>query len=201
MLQDDAVGRRLRVMELVDDGDVEGAGRDGRDAVGVQGLDRGEDVPPPLRTRTPDVQLTESAVAQHLPVNPAGLLQDLLPVCDEQQAGPVGRGGAQPPVVQRGDHGLAGAGGRDEQVPVPVVHLPLHRQRVEHGLLVRVRPNLNAGQRNRRRARPAARRRGECVVEPVAVALRLVGFETLVVPVAVEGGGELLQQYRGGHPG
>ncbi len=56
-------------------------------------------------------------VAERVAEGGEALVEDLLAVGDEQQAGP-GELLAEPPVVERGHHRLAGAGGGDEQVAV-----------------------------------------------------------------------------------
>ena len=84
-----SVGRRLGVVELVDDHDVEGVGRDVLRRRTRQGLDAGEDVLPALRARAADVELAEVGVGEHLAVGPQRLLEDLLAVRDEEQRRPL----------------------------------------------------------------------------------------------------------------
>ena len=103
------------VVELVDDDDVELFGVERGDVVGVDRLDRGEDVLPSGRPVAADPELAEGAVAQHVAERGLALLEDLGAVGDEQQAGPVELG-AEVAVVERGDDGLAGAGGGDDEV-------------------------------------------------------------------------------------
>ena len=82
-----------------------------------QALDRREDVVERLGPRATDPLLAERVVAQRVPEGRAALVEDLLAVRDEQQPCEAKRG-AQPGVVDRGHHGLAGTGGGDEQVAV-----------------------------------------------------------------------------------
>jgi hypothetical protein len=86
VLEEPFVGRRLGVVELVDDDDVEVVGWDPVHPVGRQRLDAGEDVLPALRPSAADVELAERAVGEHLAVGAQRLLEDLLAVRDEQQA-------------------------------------------------------------------------------------------------------------------
>ncbi len=149
---------RLGVVELVDDDDVEGIRRDVRHAVDGQRLHAGEDVPPALRPRAADVQLAEVRVGEHFAIGAERLLEDLPAVRDEQQRRAfVGRPLAQPPVVQRGDHRLAGAGRGDDQVAMPVVHRRARRRALQHLLLVGVRaaPRARTGEIVTRRGRCA----------------------------------------------
>ena len=126
VVEEPSVRRRLGVVELVDDHDVVGVGRDVRDAVRLQGLHAGEDVVPTLRARAGDVQLTERGVGEDFSVGPQRLLEDLLAVRDEEQSRPVGwRGPAQSAVVKCGDHRLAGPGGGDDQIAMAIVHVAL----------------------------------------------------------------------------
>ncbi len=200
MVEDPAVGDRLGVVELVDDDDLERIGRDVGDAVGGQGLHGREHVLPALRPGAPDVELAEVRVTEHLAIGATGLLQDLLAMRHEEQARTAAGLLGQALVVEGGDDRLAGASRGDEQVAVPVVHHPLDLELLEHLRLVRVGPHLQAGQRE---GDPImglrASRLRQRVVEPVTVALGVVGLERRVVPVGVEGGAELLEQRRRAH--
>lgn len=62
VVRDAAVGRRLGVVELVDDHHVVGVRRDVGDVIRGEGLDGGEDVAPPLGAGAADIQLTEARV-------------------------------------------------------------------------------------------------------------------------------------------
>jgi hypothetical protein len=205
-VQQPAVGRGLGVVELVDDDDVEGGGVEVVHAVCRERLHAGEHVAPALRPGPADPHLAEGGVAQDLAVGAQRLGEDLRAVGDEEQ----GRAGAcrrwellrEPPVVQRRDDRLAGPRGRDDEVAVAVVDLPLHVQGLEHRRLVRVGADLEAGEVHRRRrvlGAPARLREG--VVEAVGVAVGVVGLEGLVRPVGVERRRELRQQRRRGDRG
>src|SRR5664279_5821462 len=115
----------------------------------MQGLNRRKDVFPSLRPRSPDIELAKSRVCQDLSVRSQRLLQDLLPMRDEQQRGSfwIVRI-AEASIVQGSDNGLSGAGGCDDEVAVPVMHGPLRRQGLQHLLLIVVRADFQAGERN-----------------------------------------------------
>src|SRR3546814_14491192 len=84
---------------------------------GAQALERGEDVLEPCRLRAADPLLAEGGVAQGVAEGGEALVEDLLAVGDEQQAG-AGEPLAEAGVVDGGHHGLARAGGGDEEVAV-----------------------------------------------------------------------------------
>lgn len=176
--------------------------RSGGDAVGGERLHGREDVVPSLGPLTIDVELPEAGMAEHLTVGAQGLLEDPAPVGDEQEArkGRCVRG--QTPVVDRGDNGLAGSGGRDHQVVVTVVDDALDLELVRHLLLVCIRTHLEPRQgEGDAVVGPSAGGLGERVIQPVAVRIGIVGLKGGVVPVAVERCAELLQQGRGGDGG
>jgi hypothetical protein len=82
-----------------------------------------------------DDQLTEGVVTQHLAVGAQRLPENFFPMGDEQQPRAAACLRTTAPVVERGDHSLAGAGGRDHQIAkAPVIALVL--QLIEHLLLV-----------------------------------------------------------------
>ncbi len=95
-------------------------------------------------------------------------------------------------VVERGDHGLARAGGRDDEVAVAAVRVALRGQGLEDLLLVRVGADLQPRDDRRRRLAPERR------PQPLGVerAGRVVGDERRIGPVAVEGPLELAHQVR-----
>ena len=148
VVEQPVVRRRRGVVELVDDDDVERVGRDLLQPICVQRLDHREDVPA-LRDPAAAVDLAERAVAKHGAIGRQRLPQDLLAVRDEQQRQVACRS-RQLPVVERGDDGLARTCRRDDEVAMTVMALPLDRQRLEHPLLVRVRPDIEVRERDRR---------------------------------------------------
>ena len=83
MVEELAVGLRLRVVELVDDNDVVGVGRDVVDAVRRQGLDGRKDVLPALWSLPSDVKLAEVAIGKDLAISAHRLLEDLSAMCHE----------------------------------------------------------------------------------------------------------------------
>ena len=185
-LEQPLVAGRGRVMELVDDEDVEGVGVESLDSLGRERLDHREDVlaggDPPAA-----VDLAEGAVAEHRAVGRQRLPQDLLAVGDEEEREAPARGLAEGAVVERGDDGLAGAGRRDDEVAVAVVAVALDRQRVEHPLLVGVGTHVEVGEVDRGRGSDrAAIVFAQRARQLLAVALRVIGHEMLGLPVARE---------------
>ena len=113
VVEQPAVRRRRRVVELVDDHHVEVIGREVVEVGGVEALDRGEDMVEVLRARAADPLLAERRVAQRMAKRGQALVEDLVAVRDEQQAS-ARQFVTQARVVDGGHHGLAGAGGGDE---------------------------------------------------------------------------------------
>ena len=154
VLQERPVRGRRRVMELVDDHDVEMGGVEGGEPGGVQALDRREHVLERLRSMPSDPQLAEGVIAEAVAERRQALSQDLLAVRDEQQAR-ARQALPKPRVVDRGHDRLAGSGRGDEQVSV-VAALAGQLDLLEQALLERLRPELDRTQHDRRpRHRPA----------------------------------------------
>ena len=190
------IGRRLGVVELVDDDDVERVGGDLGDAAGER-LDAGEDVSPLARDVPADIQLAEGAVAEDLAVGAQRLLEDLLAVGDEEQARPFAPC-TEAAIVEGGDDGLAGAGCGDDEVAVPVVQGAFGVEGLKDLLLMRVGPHVKAGDEEARRGAAALR----CLhgaFEPLAVGVvvGVVGRVFVRMPVGLEGRGELVEEARG----
>lgn len=141
MVKEPPVGGRGSVVELVDHHNVEGVGRHGGHVVGRQRLDRGEDVAPALGARAGEVFLAKGGIRQNLAVRTQRLLQNLTSVSDEQQRGhffaALGCRLTEPAIVERGNHRLTGACGRDDKVAVPSMHLAFHVDRLEDLGLIR----------------------------------------------------------------
>ena len=162
------------------------SGRDLLDAVRRQRLHAGEHVVPALRSFAADVGLAEGTVGEDLTVGALRLLQDLPAVSDEQQP-TAGSAVAKPGVVQGCDDGLAGAGRGDDEVAVPIVDLRSASSASRICVLMRVRPDLEPGERvivvpdGRWRERASASR-------SASAGLGVVWREGGVGPVAVEGG-------------
>ena len=190
---------RFGVVELVDDHDVVRIGRDVVDSVGGQRLHAGEDMTPPFRPGTADVKLAEAWIRQDFPIGSERLLQDLFPMRHEEKRRVLSAGlGTQVAIVQGRDHGLARAGGSHHEIAMAIVDRALRVDRVQHLLLVRVRTNLKAGQRQRDSVRrPTARRFEKGIIEPIAVA-RSGSYRSnsAGVPIGVERRFELLKQRR-----
>jgi len=185
-------------MEFVDHNDRVGVRREVRDSVGMQGLNRGEHVLPSLGPGARNMEFAKSRVCQDLPIGAQRLFQDLLPMGHEQQGWSRWIVGvAEAPVVQGRDNRLAGSGCGDDHVAVSIVHPSLHRKGFQHLRLVRVRPNLETGERNGWTARPwLTGGLEQRVVKPISIPVWVVGFEAAVVPIGVEGGDELRHEGR-----
>ncbi len=172
------------MVELVDDHDVEVIRSQRVELGGVQALDRGEDVVESGRARSTHPLLAERGIAQRVAERGQALVEDLLAMGNEQQAGPP-----QPlterPVVQCRHDRLAGTGRGDEQVAVMP---PLARQleQLQQPFLERVRTQLDRAQ-NHVWAGVSPSGAGPLVVELG----RVVGHEVAAGPVALEDRGEL----------
>ena len=189
-LQQPGVRRRFRVVELVDDHHVERLA--GRSPAGAATGWRRRRAPA-RRHLAADQRLAEAAVAHDLPERRQALPQDLLLVRDEEQRVDL-PGAVQPPVVQRGDDRLAGAGRHHHQVAVPAVHLPLGVQVGQDLRLVRVRPHVQVG--DLRSASPRAAPRCSAWRSRSASLPGVVRLERRVVPVVLERGGERVDDVR-----
>ena len=141
-----AVGSGM--VKLVNDDDIEPLGLNLSDPA-LEGLDHREDMAarrgPPAREK-----LTEIASPQHSPVGRERLSQDLLAMGDEQQRQSALVAVEELAIVERSDDGLARARCRHHQIAMAIVPLPLDHQRIEHPLLMRIRPHVEAGKRDRR---------------------------------------------------
>jgi len=146
--EESPVAGGLRVVELVDDDDVEGGCGQLVDEVTVERLDGREHLLPPARALPSHQEFTEVGISEHLAVGPERLLQDLAPVRHEQEARPrwAAPGISEVAVVERRHHGLARTRGSHDQVAVTSVDLPLHLEGLEHLLLERVRTDVQPGQ-------------------------------------------------------
>ena len=152
----------------------------------MQRLDHREHVPA-LGDLAAAVDLAEGSVAQDGAIRRERLPEDLLAVGDEQQREVLAGPGAELAVVERGNDGLAGPGRRDDEVAMTVVPFALGRQRVEHPLLMRVRADIEVGERDRRAlAERASVVLAQRLRKLVAVDVRVVVLEVLGRPVALE---------------
>ena len=132
---------------------------------------------------------------------PERLLEDLFPVGDEQQ-GQIAVPFDELAVVECSDDGLPGARRGDDEVAVPIVALALDHERVEHALLMRVRPHVKAGERDRRcLAERALVVLVKCPLQLLAVDGRVVELEVLRRPMALEHHPHAVDDMRGVHRG
>ncbi len=140
MVEQPVVCRRRGVMELVDNENIECVRGDLLQSRLLQRLDHREDVPS-FGDPAPTVDLSKRAVAEDGPVGRQRLPEDLLAMGNEQQrqvAMPVDK----LPVIERSDDSLACPGRGNHEISVTVVPLALDCQRVQHPLLVWVRPHV-----------------------------------------------------------
>ncbi len=135
------------VVELVDDDHVERRRLEVVGAQRVQRLDAGEDVGTFGRLVPTDQLLAEAAVEQRFAERPAGLVEDLLAVGNEQERQLVAVLLTNSLVVEGGDDRLAGAGGGDDEVAERVVDRAGRLDRVEDLLLVRPRREREPAER------------------------------------------------------
>ena len=188
---------RLRghVMALVDDHVSEVARAELADQVARRrALDAREHVLPALGLVRADEQLAERRQLQRVAERLARLIEQLLAVREEQQPRRCPGGRRDALVVERRDHGLAGAGRRDDEVAAAAVQRALGDELVEDGLLERQRAELDeepVGLVGRRLARERTR-------EPRALlgVVGVVGLELDVVPQRVERALELVDDVR-----
>ena len=117
MLEQPPVGRRCRVVKLVDDDDVEVVAREMGKPGRVQALDRGEDMLEALRPCSPHPQLAERRLAEGVPEGAESLREDLLSMGDEEQPGPRERG-REAAVIDRRHHGLSRSGRGGQEIAV-----------------------------------------------------------------------------------
>ena len=193
VIEERAIRRRGRVMEFIDDDDVEVLGVEGSEAGRVEALDRREDVLELPRPLPADPQLSERMIAQRVTKRRQALFEDLLAMRDEQQSR-AREAISKPRVVDRGHDGLACAGRGDEQVAM-VPTLARERDLLEQALLERFGPKLDRTEEDHevrpRRAVSAANCRG------------VIRHEIAAVPIALEHRRDLVDDVRisrAGHP-
>ncbi len=156
-------------------------------------LDGREDVLAALRSLPADEELAEGAVAEHLSESGAALLEEPLPMRDEEEPMPR-QGATQPRVIEGGDQRLAGSGGGDHEVPVmPLISLDL--EGLEDVLLVRVRAKVEDPEVGRDLTVRALRREG--ALDTLPVARGVVANELVRSPVRLEGSAELGELWGG----
>src|SRR4051812_18090114 len=98
-------------MTLVDDDVAVVVGAKAIDEAGRRGaLDRREQVLVRARLDAPDQQLAERGILKDIAERAARLVEELLAMGEEQEARWDAGPRALPVVIERGDHGLAGAG-------------------------------------------------------------------------------------------
>jgi hypothetical protein len=166
-----------RVMEFIDDHDIEVLRVQRIQPRGGDALNRGEDVLEVFWSFSADPEFAERVVSQGVPEGGQALTENLFAVGDEEQASsrePL----PQPRIVERSHDGLAGAGGRGEQVPV-VACGARKFQLLEEPFLERFRAQLDGAQED-------LRARGRCRSEVPKKVLAHVGDEVAAVPVALE---------------
>ena len=115
-----------------------------RKGLGVEGLDRHEQMVDTLRPIAADEHGAKVRILQHGAEGDKALLEDLLPVGNEQQ--PTGFAGillSESLIIQRRDDSLSRAGGSHHQIAPVVPHCPLGVQLIQYLLLIGVGLNLN----------------------------------------------------------
>jgi hypothetical protein len=140
---------------------------------------------PPRRHAATAVDLAERAVAQDGPERGTALLENSLPVSHEQHREITARPLPQLPVVQCRHHGLAGPGGRHDEVAMAIVTLALDHQPLEHSLLVRIGMDIEPDERDAR-ASVAVSVSAQRAIEPLPAGGWVVPLEMLGRPVGLK---------------
>lgn len=182
MFEERLVGRRRRVVKLVNDHHLEGVRRQLFQSTLVQRLDRREDMGTNDRFLSTRKLLAKTSISQSHAESGQALIEDVVSVGNEEQA----RTPRLERVVEGGDDGFSRAcGGNDQIACVTLGALDL--ERIQNSPLVWERTesdDMGEGIAPRITA-PLAR---------LEKALSFVGFEARIVPVLLEGGLELGQQ-------
>jgi hypothetical protein len=121
------------------------------------------------------------------------LLENLLAVCDEQQPRVASELRPKTPVVQRGNDGLAGSGGGDDEVLPSPMPLTFSIQLLEDLGLMWPRLHVEHEQRGIQRV---LSRLCDRAIEPRRIPRWCVVFVLRAGPVACEGRVELFQYLR-----
>ena len=166
------IGRRLGVMELVDDHDIEAARIDGTEVKSREGLDRGEDILSDDRPLAAPIQLAKAPLPEDMAVRGAALLQDALPVSDEEKSIP--RELSPQPLEVEGSHERLARTRRSDHEVAVVATRALEAQRLEDLLLIRVRSEVEGQERRQTSRFPFSAERS---IDPVAITFGVVRFE------------------------
>ena len=186
------------MVRLVDDDVVVViSGQLGVQGLRVQGLHRNEQMIQRFRLVVAHVKLAEVGVLQHTGEGITALFEDFFAVGNEQKSVRLADILlAEAFVVQRGNHGLAGAGGGNHQIPVQAAHLTFRQQSIENLLLIRVRTDVK--QELQTISLILLSLQG--LVQAVALVL-IVKFKLIGMPVSIKGSRNLadrLGQIAGG---
>jgi len=137
-------------------------------------------------------EFPERTVAEHGAVCPNGLDKNLFSMGDKQEGRLLAVGLLdQPAVVERGDNGLSGTRGGNQQVPVVSEHVALSGQSVKHQLLMPEWADLEPGEGDQYGAALTSAGFLERLIELVGVFLRVVCLKVGQVPIRVEDRAEL----------
>ena len=160
----------------------------------IEGLDGNKQMVDAVGFVAAHIQLTEVGILQHRPEGVQALLQDLLPVCHEQQAAGLPRMlFAEALVIQCRDHSFAGAGSGHHQVAVITPNGAFSIQPVQNFLLVGIGQNIQG-------VDPAVvglavffgfQSTGQPLPLPFIIVLELIG-----VPIAFKSGCDLFNGLR-----
>ena len=182
------------MVELVHDDDVPPGSPDARyEVLPVEALDRGEQVVVRPRGMPAAEPFPERAVPENGPVGLKRLVEDLVPVGDEEKARAESPIPAEAPVIEGRHHRLTRPGRRDDEVlPLPE-EVALRLQLLEDFLLERVRVHVGKVGRAALFASPAASQGKGALETRETLRVRRVDLHELrVVPERVERGPELL---------
>ena len=195
MFEQPPIRRRRRMMELVDNHDVERGRIELRQIDLRQGLNGRKHVPPLVGPVAVHVELAEVSRSQDLAERAEALPQDFLSMGHKQQA-EIAVLIAQALVVERGDDGLAGSRRGHDKILEAVMPFALHGELLEH--LALVGPRFDIQEQKRRLERVALLRRDRAI-ESRGIPGRFIGFVFGTLPVRFERGIELLEDVRRAH--
>ena len=132
--------------------------------------------------------VAEVVVVQHEAERLQTLLENLLPMGDEQQTR-AAVGFFETLIVEGRDDSLTGSGGSHHEVLEVVVHLALYAQPLQHVALI----VLGFDEVEFTVVDGCLAVLVKCLLQPFVVDAGAVGLEVLALPIAVEGVGHLMQ--------
>lgn len=134
------VGFRCGVMEFIDDDHVVVVGiHFFKEALTVQRLNGHEEVFHVTCPISSDGKRTEVRIFHDLTEAGEALFEDFFSMGDEEEARPFFSRGGKSAIVEGGNRCLSGAGDGDDKIVPAIFAVPLCVERIQYGLLVRIR--------------------------------------------------------------